>query len=135
MAAQGQHQLLGFLIKRGNVNSSPCCFSSPCFSQQPAVPALCYASEVEPRLQLLSLHSVPPHGFLGNGNGGCSGLSSPLGLKPVKMKRVNWRDVLTSAAHERPPGREPGFFWWLFWVAFVKQKAFTSGNLVGHSSP
>ena len=81
----GQHQLFSFLIKRGKTNSCFCC--SPCFSQQFAVPALCYPSEVEWCLQRLPLHSVPLHGLLENGNAYRSRLSSiPLVLKPIKMK-------------------------------------------------
>lgn len=34
-----------------------------------------------------------------------------------------------------PQGESQASFLWLFWVAFVKQKEFISGNLVGHISP
>lgn len=103
----GQHQLLGFLIKRGKTTSW---FCSPCFSQQFAVPALCYPSEVEGHLQLPPLRSVVPQSFLEKGNAHCSRLlSTPPVLKPVK---INSEEISRHFQPKNTPhGESPTSFW------------------------
>lgn len=82
-AAVRQPQLLGFLIKRGKTTSR---FCSPCFSQQFAVPALYYLSEVEQHLQLPPLRSAPPQSFLEKANVHCSRPSLiPPVPKPIQI--------------------------------------------------
>lgn len=99
----GQHQLLGFLIKRGKTTS---CFCSPCFSQQFAVPALCYPSEVEQHLQLPPLHSVPPQSFLEKANAHCSRPSLiPPVLKPTKTNMEIYRDICSPRTLPREKAR------------------------------